>query len=104
VSKTVNKAHKGRRNEYKTIHVLEEEGYYCVRSAGSKGLFDIIAIRPNDIKMIQVKTNRKPTKQEVDKLWTFGGDYLIDNSGECTHIETWLWKDKQKKPEIEVIW
>ena len=37
MSKTVNKAHKGRRNEYKTIHVLEEEGYYCVRSAGSRG-------------------------------------------------------------------
>lgn len=35
----------GRAKEYRIIHRLEKEGWYCIRSAGSHKAIDIIAMR-----------------------------------------------------------
>ncbi|HIP90591.1 MAG TPA: hypothetical protein EYH22_03510 [Candidatus Nanopusillus sp.] len=53
--------HRGRDKEYRVKRALEENGMYVVRSAGSHGLFDLIAI-DNERKiiwLIQVKKNKK---------------------------------------------
>ncbi len=34
----------GRRFEYRVMDYLRSKGYYCIRSYGSKGTFDVIAI------------------------------------------------------------
>lgn len=46
---------KGRRKEYQLIHRLELEGYIIIRSAGSHGFADIVAIKFPEIRFIQVK-------------------------------------------------
>ncbi|MEM4275125.1 MAG: restriction endonuclease [Candidatus Nitrosocaldaceae archaeon] len=52
-----NKAYlKGRTFEYKIKRYLEGKGYYVLRSAGSKGPLDLIAIKGKEILLIQCKT------------------------------------------------
>ena len=50
---------KGRRLEYKVRDFFERLGFYVVRSAGSKGDFDLIAIRDGTCIGIQVKSGNK---------------------------------------------
>ena len=54
----------GRRFEYKVKKGLVELGYTVMRTAQSRGPFDIIAIRnraPHDVQMIQCKVVKKIT-------------------------------------------
>ena len=39
----------GRAYEYKVMNRLKAEGYICMRSAGSHGHFDVIAIKPGNL-------------------------------------------------------
>ena len=64
---------KGRAFEYRVQNHLRKKGYYVIRSYGSKGLYDLIAIPPSNDKniqnyplMIQCKTNGyiKPVERE----------------------------------------
>ena len=43
MKKKIKKYEKGRRFEYKVKKFYEHLGYYVIRSASSKGLFDLIA-------------------------------------------------------------
>ena len=54
---------KGARQENQLKKIKEADGAYVMRSAGSKGLFDLVAIYPEWIELIQVKTYG----QKVDK-------------------------------------
>jgi len=65
---------KGRRLEYKVKHRLEAKGWYVVRSAGSKGLIDLVAIKPKKVLLIQVK-RRKPGKRYLKKLADWESKY-----------------------------
>ena len=63
----------GRRFEYKVKKMYEKAGYTVLRTSGSHGFADLIAVK-QDIKIcdriivfIQCK-NRKATKQEREKL------------------------------------
>lgn len=51
----MNAAHKGRRTEHRARAILEAAGYVCTRAGGSLGLFDMIAVGPQDVRLIQVK-------------------------------------------------
>lgn len=62
--------HKGRAFEYRVRDRLTEDGWFVVRSAGSKGVADLVAIRPSEypphnpeVALIQVSTRRKPFSQ-----------------------------------------
>jgi len=52
---------KGRQYEYKTQKLLENSGWQVIRSAGSKGPYDLVAIHKTDkiVALIQVKYNKK---------------------------------------------
>jgi hypothetical protein len=65
--------------------MLRDLGYYPVRAAGSHGMFDVVAIGPEDVRLIQVKLNCKPSADErramaafvtpknvIKELWVFG--------------------------------
>lgn len=62
---------KGNRNEHKSIKWLNERGCYCVRSGGSLGLFDIVALCPRGVELVQVKSNRWPGTVEQSALSQF---------------------------------
>ena len=65
INKVAKKYAKGRKVEYKAIRELMEAGYYPVRSAGSKGIFDVIGISAVDFVLVQLKSNRKASPKEV---------------------------------------
>jgi Holliday junction resolvase len=57
---------KGRQREHILKRKLERAGWLVVRSAGSKGVFDLIAIK--DVTLgLQVK-GAKPSKQELARI------------------------------------
>jgi Holliday junction resolvase len=59
---------KGLRAEYKSRDLLREQGYIVLRTAGSKGPFDLVALHENTGPLfIQVKTV-KPSTREVRDL------------------------------------
>lgn len=89
---------KGRRLEYRTIEILEAAGYHCIRSAASKGVFDIWAMNRNGIRLISVKSGSSrlsPAEREV--IETF--DCAPPNATK----EWWQYKDGIKMPFITVI-
>ena len=49
------KYNKGATAERSIIHFLSEEGYQCLRSAGSKGAYDIVAFNNHVVRFIQSK-------------------------------------------------
>ena len=67
----MNKKAKGNRNEYKTMRMLEAVGYICFRMAGSLGVFDLIAVCSTDILFVQVKSNRIPSRAEMETIKSF---------------------------------
>jgi Holliday junction resolvase len=60
---------KGRKKEYKIMKEYKENGWVCLRSAGSHGFADVIAIHPTQkiVHFIQAKPNGYSLK-EIDKL------------------------------------
>ena len=67
----MNRKAKGNRNEYKTMRILEAVGYICFRMAGSLGVFDVIAVSATDILLVQVKSNRMPSRAELETIKNF---------------------------------
>ncbi len=60
---------RGRKLEYAVRDELISRGYILVvRSAGSKGPFDLVAISPSDIVLIQVKASSARRKAAVEQL------------------------------------
>lgn len=51
----MNRKAAGTRAELRAIKDLEAAGYRCTRSAASLGVFDVIAVGPKDVRLIQVK-------------------------------------------------
>jgi len=50
---------KGTRAEHRARRLLEAAGYVCTRASASLGLFDLVAIGPVDVRLIQVKAGTK---------------------------------------------
>jgi Holliday junction resolvase len=59
----------GRTFEYKVKKQLEDEGYFCVRSAGSKGQVDIIAVAPDGFCFFIQCSRAKKNKAECTRLY-----------------------------------
>jgi len=99
---------KGTRLEHKSMKWLEEgkghlkgRKYRCTRAAASLGEWDIIAISSlvtgtEDIKLVQVKANRRPRSKEMEALNAFKCPV------NCSR-EIWIWKDRARKPVIEIL-
>ena len=48
---------RGRSAEYKAVKELQAAGYIVTRSAGSHGLWDIMAVNKNGVRLIQIKSD-----------------------------------------------
>lgn len=64
----MNTSSKGRRIENLAKETLEEFGYDVVRSAASKGPYDLVAIAGNHIRLIQVKAGGYLSEIETEAL------------------------------------
>jgi hypothetical protein len=64
----VNTARKGRRVEHRVRAVLEQQGYWVMRAAGSKGACDLIAKKPGMEALISIKSNGYPSQEELINL------------------------------------
>lgn len=88
---------RGRRKEQDVKKHLEALGYVCMRSAGSKGAFDIVAIARDGVRFIQVKYGLKyPGQAEIDKLGA------VPVPSNCSR-ELWYYKTGTRTPEIIVL-
>lgn len=67
----INTARRGYRAERASAHALQLEGYYCIFSRASKGVFDLVAIRETDTLLVQVKSGNWPDKKEWLRLEAF---------------------------------
>ena len=88
---------KGSRNERRVIKFLKELGYDCTKAGGSLGIFDIIAVNRQDIRLIQVKSNRMPAPLEMETIRDF------KNYPACGRKEVWVWHDYVKQPSIHIL-
>lgn len=94
--KRINTAAKGARLERLAISMMKEQGYYCIRSAASKGIFDIIAINSQHCVGIQVKANKSPSKEEMNKILACQNNIPINFLR-----QVWVFHDgSPKNPEI----
>ena len=57
----------GRRLEYRIKKLLEEHGYEVIRSAGSHGRWDLVAVKDKIVRLIQVKKG-KVQKHKIKDL------------------------------------
>lgn len=77
--------------------LLEAEGYHCMRSSGSHGLFDLYAVSASDLTLCQVKSgNAKPSTAEIVAMRALP---VPPNCRKVVH----LWRPRQKLPEINTI-
>lgn len=94
-------ATKGRHHEHQARDTLRTQGYYVIRAAGSKGLFDLVALPCSlnrHIRLIQVKSNAWPGRRERKELESAAT--LIG----CPHeIEIWRYDDRDTEPKI-MVW
>jgi Holliday junction resolvase len=60
---------KGYRFERRCAKTLEAMGFFVIRSAGSHGLFDLVALKPGIVWLVQCKVNREDlSKAEREAL------------------------------------
>jgi len=101
---------KGRRNELKCKKALEAEGYRAIiaptpqrwqkaKDGGTDffGLFDLIAIKSQRIRFVQVKTN----VDDTGKAWKNDARAFCELSGST--VEIWIYTDRIKDPHIKVL-
>lgn len=74
----------GRSAEWKARRALEKRGYLVLRSAGSRGPFDLVALHPDGVLCVQVKRKSELSLTEQEKLVE-----ALKHLPECAHAEVW---------------
>jgi Holliday junction resolvase len=92
----MNAKQKGARRERQARTILERAGYYVVKTGGSLGISDLVALGPAGARLVQVKSNEKPRPVERERLELF--PWLPY----CSK-EVWIFFDRQREPAIEVV-
>jgi len=87
---------KGRHNEYRTMRLLEAAGYLCIRAAGSHSPFDVVAISPTDVLLVQCKTNGSLTPAERERMEDIR---VPGNVRKFVH----RWEDYSRLPRVEEV-
>lgn len=90
---------KGRRREYRTQQILEAAGYETIRAASSKGLADVVAVRPGHVRFVSVKSGSayaSTIEREVLVIWAMALRHTAT-------VEIWRFPDRAREPLIEVL-
>jgi len=75
---------RGARLEYLARDVLRQRGYSVVRSAGSHGAIDLVALNERELLLIQVKQSGQPIGAALNKLSEVPGP-------RCTRRQVWVY-------------
>ena len=75
---------RGVRLEYLARDVLRQRGYSVVRSAGSHGAIDLVALNEREILLIQVKLRGQAIGAALDKLSAVPGP-------RCARRQVWVY-------------
>lgn len=82
---------RGVEKERKAMEYLDSCGYITMRTAGSHGIFDVIALGPTGVRLIQIKRVKK------DENWTSEYESAKDQMQKLPKIhasyEVWIWED-----------
>lgn len=68
---------KGANFERRVKKHFEDDGWYVIRAAGSKGLFDLICFKAGMIFAIQVKLDGVLSRNEREQMAEWGRSHLI---------------------------
>ena len=85
---------KGTRLERKTRDALIRDGYRVQRAGASLGEWDLIAIGPLDILLVQVKCGRWPGSAEMSRMTAFPAPFNARK-------QVWRWDDRAKEPRVK---
>ncbi len=86
---------KGRSFEYLARQELEADGFFVIRSAGSKGPIDLVAIDVNQTKLIQIKSTTKKFSNEYFKGDIQKLEDLKRGINYSCRIEFWIRRNKK---------
>ena len=87
---------RGRAAEYRATAALRKLGYLVTRSASSKGAFDLVAVGPNDIRLVQVKLGRAISRKEFEHLKQLSKEYTRD----LVYIEVWWYPGNRQRCQV----
>lgn len=95
----VDKRAKGRRIELEARKLLEEEGYITDKKNSSRWqsddffeMFDILAIKSNDVRLIQIKSNASDFYKARKEMEIWCDEHKIEG----VSFEIWLRKPRKK--------
>ena len=94
--------------ERKTVNLLRDQGFHAQRTAGSHGLFDVIAVGHGQVRLINIKKGYwPPPKERAEFYWlevpVMNVDYFLDrlcNPLGPIFLEIWRWDKGAKEPQI----
>ena len=89
---------KGSRVERKVMDRLDQRGWASARTAGSHGLFDVIAWNERGFRLIQVKAGRARNLTAGERRAV-----LMNPVPPNATKELWRWKDRAPEPQIEIL-
>jgi hypothetical protein len=87
---------KGLKKEYQSRLLLEAAGYEVMRSAGSRGLWDLVGISGTGIVLCQVKVGDWPGTLELEAMRKFP---VPENCVKIIH----RWRRGQQTPDVRRI-
>jgi Holliday junction resolvase len=87
---------KGRRAEYRVQKLLEAVGFDTIRSAGSKGTWDVVAIGVSAVRLIQVKSDVRASKEEREAMKEYRTPAGVTK-------EIWTFFRRRREPVIEIL-
>jgi Holliday junction resolvase len=71
--------------EKRTAAQLRKDGYYVVESRGSHGVADLVAVKPGQVLMVQVKTG----EARLDGTWWNELHYAARRAGALPIVADW---------------
>lgn len=89
----------GKQFEYQTRDILEDKGYYVIRTAASPlhGIVDLIAISEKEILLVQCKRTHKERKDFISTQLDLKRLKVPEN------VKKELWIKRETLKKIEVI-
>ncbi|MGB9866584.1 MAG: hypothetical protein ACPLPR_01555 [Bacillota bacterium] len=79
--------------ELKAMEALRAEGYVVARTAGSHSPFDIVAVGPQGVRLIQVKRAKRKALPSLLKAAT--EELRAVPSAQGVRCEVWFWVDRK---------
>jgi len=87
---------KGRKNEWRSMRLLESAGYSVTRAAASLGCFDLIGVSSSGLVLVQCKTRDWPSTAEMEQLRLFPAP---PNARKLVH----RWIDRKRLPDVREV-